>query len=131
MNEPVVVLGGGCTGPLLGLLVARRGHAVRLYERRADARRVSLPAGRSINLALAARGIAALERAGLMAAVRPLLVPMRGRMVHELGGQPRFLPYGQRPHELLYAVSRANLNHVLVDAAEAAGVDQHVVEVRA
>jgi len=125
MNEPVVVLGGGCTGPLLGLLVARRGHAVRLYERRADARRVSLPAGRSINLALAARGIAALERAGLMAAVRPLLVPMRGRMVHELGGQPRFLPYGQRPHELLYAVSRANLNHVLVDAAEAAGVEFH------
>ena len=39
---------------------------MRLYERRADARRVALAAGRSINLALAARGIAALERAGLM-----------------------------------------------------------------
>jgi kynurenine 3-monooxygenase len=125
MNDPVVVLGGGCTGPLLGLLLARRGYAVQLYERRADARRVTLPAGRSINLALAARGIAALERAGLMAAVRPLLVPMGGRMVHDLGGTPRFLPYGRQPHELLWAVSRADLNRVLVDAAEAAGVQFH------
>ena len=123
MTAPVVVLGGGCTGPLLALLLRRRGHAVRLYERRADARRVRLPAGRSINLALAARGIAALERAGLMDAVRPLLLPMRGRMVHDLGGALRFLPYGQRPHEHLWAVSRAGLNHVLVDAAEAAGVE--------
>jgi kynurenine 3-monooxygenase len=125
MSDPVVVLGGGCTGPLLGLLLARRGHAVHLYERRADARRVRLPAGRSINLALAARGIAALERAGLMDAVRPLLVPMRGRMVHDVHGAPRFLPYGQRPHELLWAVSRADLNRVLVDAAESAGVQFH------
>ncbi len=125
MSDPVVILGGGCTGPLLGLLLARRGHTVRLYERRADARRVQLPAGRSINLALAARGIAALERAGVVEAVRPLLVPMRGRMVHDLAGEPRFLRYGQRPHELLYAVSRADLNRVLVDAAEAAGVQFH------
>jgi len=125
VNEPVVILGGGCTGPLLGLLLARRGQRVDLYERRADARRVALPAGRSINLALAARGLAALERAGLVEAVRPLLLPMRGRMVHDLGGEARFLPYGQRPHELLYAVARADLNRVLVDAAEAAGVRFH------
>ena len=123
MTDPVLVLGGGCTGPLLALVLARRGYPVRLYERRPDARRVALPAGRSINLALAARGIAALERAGLMDAVRPLLMPMRGRMVHGPDGAPRVLPYGQRPHELLWAVSRAGLNRVLVDAAEAAGVE--------
>jgi kynurenine 3-monooxygenase len=122
MTEPITVLGAGCTGPLLATLLARRGHAVRIFERRPDARRVPLPAGRSINLALAARGLAGLERAGLMGAVRGLLVPMRGRMVHALDGATRFLPYGQRPHELLWSVSRAGLNRVLTDAAEAAGV---------
>jgi kynurenine 3-monooxygenase len=125
MSDPITVLGAGCTGPLLATLLARRGHKVRIYERRPDARRVALPAGRSINLALAARGLAGLERAGLMAAVRPLLVPMRGRMVHDLGGGTRFLPYGQRAHELLWSVSRAGLNQVLTDAAEAAGVELH------
>jgi kynurenine 3-monooxygenase len=125
MNDPITILGAGCTGPLLATLLARRGHAVRIYERRPDGRRVPLPAGRSINLALAARGLAALERAGLMEAVRPMLVPMRGRMVHDLGGGTRFLPYGQRPHEVLWSVARADLNRVLLDAAARAGVGLH------
>jgi kynurenine 3-monooxygenase len=125
MTGTVTILGAGCTGPLLAALLARRGLAVRIFERRADARRTPLPAGRSINLALAARGFGALQRAGLADAVRPLLVPMRGRMVHDLGGGARFLPYGQRPHELLWSVSRAGLNCVLTDAAEARGVEVH------
>ncbi|MCZ8131896.1 MAG: NAD(P)/FAD-dependent oxidoreductase [Steroidobacteraceae bacterium] len=123
MKEPVTILGAGCTGPLLAVLLAKRGHRVRIYERRPDARRVQLAAGRSINLALAARGLAGLERAGLLDAVRPLLVPMRGRRLHDLDGSTRFLPYGQRPHEQLYSVGRAPLNHVLTDAAEAHGVE--------
>jgi kynurenine 3-monooxygenase len=123
MNSPVTILGAGCTGPLLGTLLAKRGHAVRIYERRPDGRRVELSAGRSINLALAARGLAGLQRAGLMDAIRPLLMPMRGRLIHELDGRTRFLPYGQRPHELLWSVGRAALNRVLVGAAEANGVE--------
>lgn len=123
MSEPVAILGAGCTGPLLGALLAARGHRVHIYERRPDARRVALDAGRSINLALAARGIAGLERAGLMDAIRPLLVPMRGRCVHDVDGTTRVLPYGQRPHELIWSVGRAQLNRVLTDAAEARGVE--------
>ena len=125
MTEAVTILGAGCTGPLLATLLARRGFRVQIFERRADARRVTQSAGRSINLALAARGLAGLERAGLMDALRPLLVPMRGRMVHDLAGGTRFLPYGQRPHELLWSVPRLGLNHVLTDAAEAHGVEFH------
>jgi kynurenine 3-monooxygenase len=125
MTAPVTILGAGCTGPLLATLLARRGLSVQIFEQRGDARRMTLPAGRSINLALAARGVAALERAGLMDAVRPLLVPMRGRIVHDLVGPTRFLPYGQRPHELLWSVSRAGLNRVLTDAAAAHGVEFH------
>jgi kynurenine 3-monooxygenase len=125
MNDTVTILGAGCTGPLLATLLAARGHAVRIYERRPDGRRVEQPAGRSINLALAARGLAGLERAGLADAVRPLLMPMRGRLIHELDGRTRFLPYGQRPQELLWSVGRAALNHVLVEAAERRGVEIH------
>jgi kynurenine 3-monooxygenase len=125
MSGPVTILGAGCTGPLLAAVLARRGYKVRIYERRADARHIAVGAGRSINLALAARGLAGLERAGLMEAVRPLLVPMRGRMVHDLAGATRFLAYGQRPHELLWSVPRMGLNRVLTDAAEARGVEVH------
>jgi kynurenine 3-monooxygenase len=123
MSPPVTILGAGCTGPLLAALLAGRGHAVRVYERRPDPRRVPQPAGRSINLALAARGLEGLARAGLVDAVRPLLVPMRGRMLHEVDGRTRFLPYGQRPEEHLWSVGRAALNEVLLDAAESRGVE--------
>jgi kynurenine 3-monooxygenase len=118
----LTVLGAGCTGPLLALLLARRGHAVTVYERRGDARRVPQPAGRSINLALAARGLRALERAGLMPALAPLLVPMAGRRLHVDAGPTTFLRYGQRHEERLWSVGRAPLSEALVNAAESAGV---------
>ena len=56
-----------------------------------------MDAGRSINLALAARGIRAL-RAGRRhrGSREPLLIPMRGRMLHDLDGAAHFVPYGQR-----------------------------------
>jgi kynurenine 3-monooxygenase len=69
--------------------------------------------GRSINLALAARGMRALEQAGALDAIRPLLLPMRGRIVHEVSGATRFLPYGQTPSECIWSVSRAALNERL------------------
>jgi kynurenine 3-monooxygenase len=117
------IVGAGLAGSLLALLLARRGFVPTLYERRADPRQTAPESGRSINLALAARGIAALERAGVMEAVRPLLIPMRGRMVHEPHTAPVLQPYGQRPGEVIYSVGRAELNRVLIDAATAhAGV---------
>ena len=122
MPDEVTLLGAGCTGPLLGLLLARRGHHVTVYERRPDARRVPLPAGRSINLALAARGISALERAGLMPVLEPILVPMAGRRIHVGRAATAFLPYGQRHEERLWSVGRAPLSNALVTAAEEAGV---------
>ena len=60
----VGIAGAGLAGPLLAVFLARRGHDVTLYERRADPRTAGA-AGRSINLALSARGIDALERVGL------------------------------------------------------------------
>jgi kynurenine 3-monooxygenase len=104
---------------------------VRLYERQDDMRRVDLDAGRSINLALADRGIRALELAGVMDQVRPELIAMPGRMLHDLKGALTFVPYGQGSHEVIYSVSRPGLNCLLLDAAEQAGVEvvfgQHVI----
>ncbi|MFN2164757.1 MAG: FAD-dependent oxidoreductase [Anaerolineae bacterium] len=92
----LTVVGAGLAGTLAALFMARRGLPVSLYERRPDPRRVAQPAGRSINLALANRGLKPLEAAGLAGQVRPLLTVMRGRMVHDREGGQDLQPYGQQ-----------------------------------
>jgi len=124
-GDSVTLIGAGLAGSLLGILLARRSHPVRIFERLPDLRHEQISAGRSINLALAARGIRALELANVMDAVRPLLIPMPGRILHDPEGHQTFIPYGQRPEEVIYSVSRPGLNRVLLDAAEAAGVELH------
>lgn len=112
------ILGAGQCGTLLAAMLAPHLPAINLYERGSDPRKNSASAGRSINLALAARGTRALEAANVMSRVNPLLVPMRGRMVHNVNGSTEFLPYGQRDDEQIFSVSRGHLNQVLLDAAE-------------
>lgn len=114
----VTLVGAGLAGSLLGILLARRGLRPQLLERRPDMRRESISAGRSINLALADRGIHALERAGVIETVRPLMIPMRGRMIHELDGGTTLLPYGQNEREVIYSVSRGELNKLLMTEFE-------------
>ena len=115
----VNIIGAGLAGSLLAILLAKRGLHVTVYERRADPRRVIADGGRSINLALAARGIRGLKLAGVLERVMPLAIPMRGRMVHEHDGTTELQMYGVRPEEVIYSVSRADLNRVLIDAAAA------------
>jgi kynurenine 3-monooxygenase len=115
--QPINIVGAGMAGSLLAVLLARRGFQVSLYDKRPDPRVAAAERGRSINLALAARGIRALERAGLMDAVTPLLIEMRGRMIHEVSGDTRLLPYGWKPGEVIHSVGRAALTRLLVEAA--------------
>jgi kynurenine 3-monooxygenase len=121
----ITLVGAGLAGSLLAIFLARRGYRVTLLERRPDPRKTSTAApssaGRSINLALANRGIAALEEVGVMDSVRPELIPMSGRMLQDEEGRLRLIPYGNKPHEVIYSVSRAGLNALLVDAAESTG----------
>jgi kynurenine 3-monooxygenase len=116
-GQSVNIVGAGLAGALLAVLLARRGFAVEVYERRPDPRAAASERGRSINLALAARGIAALERAGMMDRIRPLMIPMRGRMIHPISGEAQLQPYGQRQEEVIYSVSRGDLNRVLIEEA--------------
>jgi kynurenine 3-monooxygenase len=113
----VNIIGAGLAGSLLAILLARRGYHVTVYERRPDPRLATIDGGRTINLALAARGIRGLKLAGVLERVMPLAITMRGRMVHEHDGAAELQMYGVRPEEVIYSVSRAGLNRVLVEAA--------------
>ncbi len=119
----ITLVGAGLAGSLLAIFLARRGYRVTLLERRLDPRKTAAPtsAGRSINLALANRGISALEEVGVMESLRSELIPMAGRMLHDEEGRLKLVPYGNKPHEVIYSVSRAGLNALLLDAAEATG----------
>lgn len=117
MHGPVNIVGAGLAGTLLAIVLARRGFRVEVFERRADPRLRGEERGRSINLALAARGLHGLEVAGVAARVAPLLIPMRGRLVHEHGGGATLLPYGQDDAEVIHSVSREALGRALVEAA--------------
>ncbi|MDE2196130.1 MAG: FAD-dependent monooxygenase [Gammaproteobacteria bacterium] len=120
-NKGITIIGAGLAGSLLAIFLARRDFDVSVYERRPDLRRQDLPAGRSINLALAHRGIRPLKALGLFEEVRKLLIPMRGRLLHVEHGRLELVRYGRTPAEIIHSISRPGLNRLLMDAAEAAG----------
>ncbi len=119
MNQhKITLVGGGLAGMLLATYLARRKFAVEVFERRPDMRKESISAGRSINLALSARGIHALREVGLYDRIMRIAIPMRGRMIHPVAGPQALQRYGKDDSEVIYAVSRALLNIALLDAAE-------------
>src|SRR5690606_9669239 len=75
-------------------------------------------AGRSINLALSDRGIAALREVGMVEYMLAEAVPMYGRMIHSPAGETKLLPYSGRDGEYINSVSRAGLNIALMNEAE-------------
>lgn len=117
----IAVVGAGLVGSLYALLLAQKGFKVELFERRPDMRKEEISAGRSINLNLSCRGIEGLKRVGVMDEVSRELIPMRGRMMHSKEGELTYQPYGKDPSEFGNSVSRAGLNMILLDKAEATG----------
>jgi kynurenine 3-monooxygenase len=121
----ITIVGAGLVEPLLAISLRQRGFPVVLYERRGDMRRVPVSDGRSINLAVSAHGIYALQQAGVWSELRDIVIPMGGRLMRLLTGELIFQPYGEDETEVINSVSRAALNIALLDAAEAAGVVIH------
>ena len=105
----------------MAIMLANRGYTVDLYEKRADLRKADISAGRSINLALSHRGIHALKSANVFNEIEPLLIPMKGRMVHLPDGNTDFQPYSIHSDEYINSVSRSELNKILITAAEKTG----------
>ena len=116
--EPLTVMGAGLVGSLLSLYLARRGHPVQVFERRADPRRAGFQEGRSINLALSDRGWRALEGVGVDDDIRQVGIPMTDRVMHDGQGNLTRQPYGQ-DGQAIYSVNRGHLNRRLLDLAEA------------
>ncbi len=117
----ITIVGAGLAGALLATLLAKRGWRVDVYERRGDPRIKGYEGGRSINLALAERGLHALRVAGGDDDVMAQAVMMRGRMVHFADGHTDLQRYGRDDSEVIWSVSRGELNVVLLDLAEQAG----------
>lgn len=121
----ITIIGAGLAGALLATLLSRRGWRVEVFERRGDPRLSGYAGGRSINLALAERGLHALQQAAADEAVMRHAVMMRGRMVHPLAGGAELQRYGRDDSEVIWSISRADLNLELIDAAEAEGAVLH------
>jgi len=117
-EKTINIIGAGLAGSLLSILFAKRGYKVHVYERSADMRLDEIDAGRSINLALAHRGTRALKKAGVFERIKPMLVPMAGRQLHNEDGSQQFQAYGNKRHEVIYSLSRSGLNKELMTAAE-------------
>jgi len=104
-------------GSLLAIVLAKRGHTVSVYERRPDARRTNVYAGRSINLVVSHRGWTALRAAGVEDAVRAITVPVHARMTHDRDGRLNRIPYSI-DDRAIHSVSRGELNKRLLSEAE-------------
>lgn len=120
--KDITIVGAGLVGSLLSIYLVRRGYSVSVFERRQDMRTSLLGGGRSINLALSNRGIRALTEVGLASRLKQNSVPMNGRMIHDLEGQLKFLPYGIEG-QFIHSISRTDLNMVLITEAEKLGVN--------
>ncbi|TDB92257.1 NAD(P)/FAD-dependent oxidoreductase [Actinomadura sp. 7K534] len=118
-GERVAIIGAGLAGCLLAVLLGRRGVPVTVYERRPDPRVSGAERGRSINLAISARGLAALEEVGLRDRCLKLALPMHGRMVHPPDGAVNFQPYSADGERAINSIGRADLNRSLLDTADA------------
>lgn len=123
-GKTAIIVGSGLAGSLLACYLAKLGFRVSLYERRSDPRRAGYVGGRSINLALSARGLWGLAGIGLDRDVLTKAIPMKGRAIHppvmpSPSGDPIFHPYSTNSADAINSISRGDLNIALLNAAEA------------
>ena len=117
-KDNILIIGAGLCGSLLALRLAQRGYTVNVYESRPDLRTTDISAGRSINLALSDRGLKAMRLAGVEDKVKPLCIPMFGRLIHDIEGNTFPSNYSGRDNEYINSISRGELNGLLLTEAD-------------
>lgn len=115
-HQHITIIGAGLVGCMLACLLARRGHKVSVFERRADPRITSMSTGRSTHLVISERGWKALDALDLREEVLPVTLPLKGRRIHTLDQEQVFQPYGKEKQSI-YAIHRNALNQILVNLA--------------
>ncbi len=116
-----LVVGGGLVGSMVAALLGREGFPVELIDRRGDPRTGQIEAGRSINLAISARGLNGLAALNANDQLLALGVPLYRRAIHarhSAGGGVAYQAYGDG-RQAIYSFSRGELNRALVGAAGA------------
>jgi len=117
----VVIVGAGPVGTLAALFLARLGHRVQVFDQRdGDGDGDGLHCA---SMLLSKRGMQALDQLGLIGQIQPELVPLKGRMVHDLKGHSLFYSFGKQQSNLVYSISRERLQLLLVNALKASGLD--------
>ena len=111
----IVIAGGGLCGALAGAYLASNGYEIEVLERRTDLRLGTAETGRSINLALSARGIKALGLIGLDEELKLISIPMPVRALHQKDGTIYYVPYSGRSGEYINSISRTGLNALLLE----------------
>lgn len=124
-SKKIIVAGAGLVGSLLAIALKKRGHDVVIFEKRHDMRKAGALAGKSINLIVTAKGVKPLMDLGLWGEVRKITSPVTGRTMHSKTGELAYQPYGKDKTECNHSVSRSELNCLLMDEAEKAGVNIH------
>ncbi len=123
-QNKITIIGAGLVGSLLSIYLRKRGYQVDVYERRPDMRSANIKAGKSINLALSNRGWRPLTEVGIEEELKKIIIPMKGRMMHNLEGKLSFQAYGKEG-QAINSISRGGLNSLLMDTAESHGVNFH------
>jgi len=115
----VVVVGAGLVGTLEACYLAKRGMQVDVYDRRGDIREMAHVPGRSINLAMSVRGLAAFNELQLDEHVKTNYgIPMYARMIHDKDGcTTHAIPYGKEG-QCIYSVGRRYINEILLDKGD-------------
>ncbi len=118
--KTATVVGAGLVGSLWAVYLSKAGYKVKIFEARSDLRKADISAGKSINLALSARGWHAFKTVGVEKEIEPIAIPMTGRIMHDLEGNLTYQPYGKEG-QAIYSVSRAGINCKMMDIAEKYG----------
>jgi kynurenine 3-monooxygenase len=111
-----VVVGAGLVGSMVAALLGREGFSVDVIERRGDPREGRMESGRSINLAISARGLNALAELDLDDDILALGVPLYRRAIHSPAGSLSYQAYGVG-RQAINSFSRGELNRALVKTA--------------